>query len=369
MLRSTRPKGLEEEVCLWAAGTALLLLIVSALGTGLESRELTGQAATGPALRGLVASRTGTTSIVTLEAEGAFPPSSFTGTAIDNPPRIFFDFPGMVSKVSASTTLDDPLIRRVRVGLHSAKPRITRVVLDLVQSAPFKVVQQSPDRLMIVVGSETGARPATRTPPPAPSPAPAPPAVPARESANTFRPPRLTPVPPLPPPPATPASPPATAASRLVADRPPPAAPPPAPGRSHGSSGRATSAVLPKDVEKYRREVSGALDRLGQQRAFLAALDQLANQSSEATQLALNELEGVRQALATVRPPMALRPTHDLLLQSCTLGAMAARLRLDALRTGDEAVRRNSASAAAGSILLLDRACADLACESPSPDR
>jgi hypothetical protein len=48
---------------------------------------------------------------------------------------------------------------------------------------------------------------------------------------------------------------------------------------------------------------------------------------------------------------------------------MAARLRLDALRTGDEAVRRNSASAAAGSILLLDRACADLACESPSPDR
>ena len=38
----------------------------------------------------------------------------------------------------------------------------------------------------------------------------------------------------------------------------------------------------------------------------------------------------------------------------------AARLRIEALQTGNAALRRNSASAAAGAALMIDRAFAEL---------
>jgi hypothetical protein len=46
---------------------------------------------------------------------------------------------------------------------------------------------------------------------------------------------------------------------------------------------------------------------------------------------------------------------------------MAGRLRLESLRTADANAQRNAASAAAGAIILLDRACADLGCLVQSP--
>jgi hypothetical protein len=59
-----------------------------------------------------------------------------------------------------------------------------------------------------------------------------------------------------------------------------------------------------------------------------------------------------------------MAPTHELLLASCTLGATASRLGIEASRDRNQDVRKNAASAAAGALMFFDRACADLGCKS-----
>ena len=78
-------------------------------------------------------------------------------------------------------------------------------------------------------------------------------------------------------------------------------------------------------------------------------------------QLAVNELDRIQKDLSAVDPPETLRSQHDLLLQSARLGLMAVRLREEA-QSADPGALRNSASAAAGAILTLDRACAAVGC-------
>jgi hypothetical protein len=50
-------------------------------------------------------------------------------------------------------------------------------------------------------------------------------------------------------------------------------------------------------------------------------------------------------------------------MQACTFGTRAVRMRQDEIRTQDAAAGWNAASAAAGALLMLDRANVDLAGE------
>jgi hypothetical protein len=118
----------------------------------------------------------------------------------------------------------------------------------------------------------------------------------------------------------------------------------------------------PKDLDRYRRQVSPALDRLRLQEPLLMSLDSAESQPMDRVQLAVEEFERLRGELAGIKPPDSLRSQHDMLIQSTTLALMATRLRVEAFRTSDPATLRNVASAAAGATLLLDRACADLGC-------
>jgi len=61
-----------------------------------------------------------------------------------------------------------------------------------------------------------------------------------------------------------------------------------------------------------------------------------------------------------------MAPTHELLLASCTLGATATRLGVEASRDKNEDSRKNAASAAAGALMFFDRACGDLGCPRPA---
>ena len=80
------------------------------------------------------------------------------------------------------------------------------------------------------------------------------------------------------------------------------------------------------------------------------------------------EFENLRQELSAIKPPETLKAQHDLLMQVARLGTTAARLRFESITTRDSDVVRNAASAAAGAILILDRACVDLSCP-PAPGR
>ena len=134
---------------------------------------------------------------------------------------------------------------------------------------------------------------------------------------------------------------------------PPPAAFRPVPGE-------ASSALPARDLERYKRQVAPALDRLRLQQPLLISLEGSEPQTMDRVQLAAEEFERLRQKLIGIESPESLRSQPDMLFQSTTLALMAVRLTLEAVRTSDPATLRNAASAAAGATLLLDRACADL---------
>ena len=320
-----------------------------------------GQAAPSIAIRAITMTPGQPALVVTIEATGKLPvPSS---GAVEGPPRIYFDFPGVALKAPTVTASSDPRVLRVRAGVHSVKPLVTRVVLDLVALQPYSL-EHGPAGIRVIVGGAAGQfstgilpvpslpepRPPAREPVATPSSGvrePMPPAIGPPTTPNSATPvpePAVTPVPPIPERPPARSSSPKSAPPRTSS--PPPSLPPPP----------------AKDVERYRRQIAPALDRLRLQEPLLTSLDNAESQTMDRVQLAVEEFERLRVELAGTRPPDSLRSQHDMLIQSTTLALMATRLRLEAFRTSDPGTLRNAASAAAGATLLLDRVCADLGC-------
>ena len=266
---------------------------------------------------------------------------------VDGPPRVFLDFPGVALQTAAVTASRDSRIRKIRAAVHSTRPLVTRVVIDLAAPLPFRITT-SAGRVSVVLG-----QPGSQGVGPIGLVSELPAAVPAS-----------APFPPAPTAPPAPAPAPATAAVPAA-----PAESPPSPKRSPAAAPAArpaSSAPRPstpaKDSERYLRQVSPALDRLRLQQPILNALDTAEPQDPERIQMAIDEFERLRQELSGMKPAESMRAQHDMLVQSTILALMATRLRLEAFRTSDAATLRNAASAAAGATLLLDRACADLGC-------
>jgi AMIN domain len=304
----------------------------------------------------------GTEAVVTVEANGALPAP--TAGTVDNPPRIFLDFPGVGSAVPAVTRSTDSRIRRVRVGINSVSPLITRVVLDLVANEPHRIVQ-APGRVMVVIGLPEGsATPATPLIPLPPSP-----------STTTKPPPPVSSAAPKPSPAPAPAKP---------VDAPPPVPPLPEPTRPTPTDSAATPAdrssrptrssyrpssppPSPRDQQRYLEQIRGILDRAHLQRPLLRTIETMGDLDSDRLLLAMRELRQVSEELAEVVPPETLRTQHDLILQSARFALLAATIRVEAGDQGDAEGKKNAASAAAGAILMFDRACEQVGC--PKDDR
>ena len=91
--------------------------------------------------------------MVTIESTGVLPVP--TPGVVDGPPRIYFDFPGVALKAPALTASIDPRIRRVRAAVHSVRPLVTRIVLDLVTLEPYRL-ESKQGRVSVIVGETTG---------------------------------------------------------------------------------------------------------------------------------------------------------------------------------------------------------------------
>ena len=89
--------------------------------------------------------------------------------------RLFLDFPGVSSQMAAVTAIGKDPVERVRVGVNSQDPLVTRVVIDLTHSSAYTVDSASPRELRVVFGEKPAATPA-----PAPVVAPAPASQPAK---------------------------------------------------------------------------------------------------------------------------------------------------------------------------------------------
>ena len=299
------------------------------------------------ALQSVQAAVEGNMTVVTVSADGPLPEPS-SGTAETPPPRIFLDFTevrplaGVAGKVIRLP--GGGAVTRIRVAQFSSNPSVTRVVLDLPRLEPFSlnVEDRASGRIRIVLGSPpavTAAAPAAPTPAPA-LPTPAPPTVTLPERV---------------PPPVMP-----PIKDRAPAD--PVPAPPDPPRRGAPPAEPPGGRPAPGAVDLYRRQLAGSIEQVASHRSVIAAIDLERNVTPPTLQAALIELRSLKAKLETFTPSDELRPTHDLLLASCGLGATAVGLRLDAELGGDATASRNAASAAAGALMLLDRACAVLGC-------
>jgi len=189
--------------------------------------------------------------ILVLQGNGALSPSNVELTK-EPPYRLVLDFAGVSPAVKATTPVGNGPVDRVRVAVHSSRPLVTRVVVDLTGSVAYRV-DQSEGGLTIVFGeaaeanlaapaaevvTPAAAKPRPGEPPPTPIQTP-----PDKQAVSTDLiqrvralqaqqqapvPPPATPVPPPAtpvPPPATPVPPPATPVPPPATPVPPPAAP------------------------------------------------------------------------------------------------------------------------------------------------
>jgi hypothetical protein len=287
--------------------------------------------------------------VVAIDGDGPLP--SPTVGALDGPPRIFLDFPGVIAKARGIARSRDPRLQRVRIAQHSLQPLVTRVVLDLFAQQPHRIESTS-TRVKVVLGAAT-------------SPVPTPPA-----SAALPR-PMPPPSAPVKPPPTTTDAPPSSTSIPLVPPLPDPTprALTKAPGTPRRPDPATTTSFKPpptppplKDIEKFRGQVLATVDRFRMQLPLLSALENGSLETPEQIEAVGLEIDRIKQELAALKPPDSLRVQHDLLVQSARMAGLAIRLRAEALQTDDGNILRNAASAAAGAILMLDRACADVGC-------
>ena len=314
--------------------------------TGLTPARATGQPP-GTVVRAIQIVEDGGITRVIIDADGALPhPLPQT---LKDPPRIYLDLAGVTHKIRG-TTVAQPggVVSRVRVALNTTSPAVTRVVLDLTRMESYRVDLDArrPGRMSVIVGSESAISPGQTTlkavaPPTAPATAP----VPANSSPSAA-PARIArlPAPPVPV---------GNSAPAIVKE----------PVRSPVLSPEEPRPLLPvREVEVYRKQTDGELRRMATLRALVVRIDAGENVGSETLASAAQEFTDLRRKLEAIRPAALLAVNHELLMTSCTLGAMASRFGMDAAIGTNPETRQRAQSAAAGSLMLFDRVCRDLGC-------
>lgn len=157
----------------------LAIASLALLGTAAQASADAGPAAT--VLQAVGASADGTGVTITLRGNGPLQASA-VATARDLPPRVLLDFPGVsiAPAVQSVVPVGHGDVRRVRVALHSATPRVTRVVIDLARAVSFDVTAAGGDGHELRITFDHDVRPGASARPAAPS------AGPSQEAASVL---------------------------------------------------------------------------------------------------------------------------------------------------------------------------------------
>jgi hypothetical protein len=237
--------------------------------------------------------------VVSIAADGPLPAP--TVGVLDSPDRIYLDLRGVTAAASRTAAAGD-VIASVRVALHSAAPPVTRVVIDLVRPVGHSVDLSR--RLSGTIEVSLHAAAETRSlPPPVPS-------------------------------------------VRI-----------PAPSSSPSAGPQIASQRLGAGVRQYVIRMTPFLQRLEALRPVLESIDTRSPVSVARVDAAAVEIERLRADFASMRPPGTLLVAHDLLRNACGLASTALSL---ARMSKDGVVPSEAASAAAGALILLTRARAEL---------
>jgi hypothetical protein len=299
----------------------------------------------------------GGVTIVTIQSDGPLPEAE--ANILDGPPRIYFDLSGVRPRNGRpSVAKGAGIVSRVRIAPRSVNPHVTRVVLDLTRLQDYQVQsgERQEGRIVIQVGSRAALRSSSPTPEPPPvdrePAAPEPVVVPAD--------------PPPPPPPPEPVAEQPKAPPAIVEPSAPEATPPDLPRSPVAFPETRPRPALPAgEADVYRMQLGGTLERITAQRAVLRLIDAGENIAAETLTAAANDFRDLRRILERVEPSSVVRPTHDLLISSCTLGGQAVSLQMEAAAARSADRQRNASSAAAGALMLLDLVCTSIGCDSP----
>ena len=90
------------------------------------------------------ATHTRTATTITLAGNGRLNPSALTESD-EQPRRLVLDFPNVAAAAAARTGVDSAFVKQVRVALNSREPLVTRVVMEISQSATYHVERTGPD--------------------------------------------------------------------------------------------------------------------------------------------------------------------------------------------------------------------------------
>ena len=339
---------------------AFALLAVLAAGIRASAAQAPGapESPKGPratTIKGVQIERSGDVWIVKIEADGPLPAPKIG--ELDAPARVFLDFSGVRTRTGTVQAVTGAPVVRVRTAVNSTSPLVARVVIDLAYKQPIRTEdKQIATGLFNVLIGEVAPAPSASKPNAEPA------AANVERPASAEVPRGIPPVASLPPP-LRQGPPPDTPVSG------PPSAPASAPSASPVPARTTTAPVPPREAERYLEQIGPTLTRYRKLRPALASIDRQDPKPPEDLTEVREECAAVLRALTAYRASDALRPTHDLLVRSASFAMMAATLRNDVGMRADPEKLRNAASAAAGALLLLDRACAELGCSAAEPGR
>ena len=152
---SGHPAGRLAIACAFAALGGLVLAAAPAPAP-VSIDETAVPAAT--AIQKVHASHTRTSTTITISGDGRLNPGSLLETD-EGPRRLVMDFPNVSSSAPAQTGVDGVFVRKVRVGMHSHDPLITRVVLEISSTAIYHVERSGAggrDLSLVFEGQKSG---------------------------------------------------------------------------------------------------------------------------------------------------------------------------------------------------------------------
>ena len=112
------------------------------------------------AIQSITAAHAGSRTTVTLRGDGQLTPANVEETA-DPPRRLVLDFAGVSVGPGAQTAVQSPLVRRVRAGVNSREPLVTRVVMELAEGATYYIERGADPEHDLAVVFEEGKAPTT----------------------------------------------------------------------------------------------------------------------------------------------------------------------------------------------------------------
>jgi type IV pilus assembly protein PilQ len=93
---------------------------------------------------------------VTLHGDGALTPADVSETT-ERPRRLVLDFANVQSKAPAVTAIDSSLVTKVRVGLNSRSPLVTRVVMELSDAATYHIERDGGDLSVVFEAAQAAS--------------------------------------------------------------------------------------------------------------------------------------------------------------------------------------------------------------------